>query len=189
MVDILKRDLKRAEQDGNQLEGVESSDESSADDEDHNKPVPEIDQDEMLRAYESAIKTWQPWWVSLKTKSSLVHENEPQTNELLNERLINNSASINITNASSLLYNEVLKSSYLYILLTHVYQLDEDDFGKSTEIDASAINEICSCYLEMEKLCAKKDNSNSNSALDLASKFDYLIACLLQEENYFLKVS
>lgn len=141
----------------------------------------------MLRAYENAIKTWQPWWTNLKNKkSSLVQEEEmTTTSNDLNERLVKSSESINTSKASPLIYNEIIKSSYLYILLTHVYQLDEEDFDfdfKSAEIE---INEICSSYLEIEKLCAKKED---NSALDLATKFDYLIACLLQEDNYFLKV-
>lgn len=96
--------------------------------------------------------------------------------------MIKNAATINVSKSSLLLYNDILQTSYLYIILTCVYQLDETDFG-SVDIETE---EIGSAFLEVDKIVSSA--LSNKPGLDLSSKFKVIIATLVQEYNYFLKV-
>lgn len=179
MADILKRDLERSEKETFELDD-DSLSTTSSENENGNNNSSELTADEMIRAYESEATKWKPWWKIANLSQSVIDESSIQE-QSLNERLVDNSCSINISNASPFLYNDIIQTTYLYIITTSVYQLDEDDF-KSTSIE---FDEICSAFLEAEKLLT----SSNKNGLDLSSKLDFIVANLLQKENYFLKVS
>jgi hypothetical protein len=214
VVDILKRDLKSAEQDTSQLIGVDGTINSSSDDDDNDNDDDdekeaegdgvidvndkEVDPDELIRAYETEAENWKPWWFGegICGGKKLVHEvredeenkENESSNGKLNERLRNKSTPINVANANSNLYNEILQTTYLYALITRVYQLREEDFNEMSQNvnELKLIEEICFGYLQAEKLLAS--NELVKKASDLKSRFNLVIVCLIQMDNYFLKV-
>lgn len=135
------------------------------------------------------MKKWQPWWTNLMLIES-TDESDKKKTSVINKTLIENCQSVNVSHANEYFYHEILQTSYLYIILVYVYQLDEDDLNalasshQSLDVDLSLVDEMCSAFLEMNKLL-----SQHNKVTDLRAKFDLIIASLLQEEKYFLKVS
>lgn len=140
----------------------------------------------MIQAYGKEILKWQPWW-TLKL-DSLINELEDNIHIDLNQRMVDDSSSIDVSKANPLFYNEILQNTYLYIIITYVYQLSIDDLtelskSKTSDVDIDLIDEICAAYIELDKIAGKR-----RTETDLTSKLDFTIACLLQENSYFLKV-
>lgn len=117
----------------------------------------------------------------------------------INKRLVANSTLVNVSNANQYFYYEIMQTSYLYIILVYVYQLDERDLealvllsGDDSatvdggQVDLSLVDEMCVAFLEVLKLL--NDQSTKNLT-DLTAKFEFIIASLLQDDKYFLKVA
>lgn len=183
-----------------------SSSSSSTDDEDDQGRTDlkthhpdEADPDELIRAYEGELENWKPWWRNANLAITEIDEsvNEKLTSssqsQASNKRLEANSAAVNVSNANQFFYYEIMQTSYLYIILAYVYQLDERDLealansesSSDGEVDLSLVDEMCFAFLQVQKLLAQ----STKNLTDLAARFELAIATLLQEENYFLKVT
>lgn len=197
--------MERLERDEYGLKSQEddsaSSSSSTTDDEDYQSKSHvkesggDANPDELIRVYENEMKKWQPWWTDLSAMliesidESDSSDKKSSAIEIINKTLIENSKLVNVSHANEYFYHEILQTSYLYVILVYVYQLDEDDLNalannQSLDVDLSLVDEMCSAFLEINKLL-----SQHNKVTDLRAKFDLIIASLLQEEKYFLKVS
>lgn len=92
----------------------------------------------MVQIYMDEIKKWKPWWrmEQFSPKPLVIEINEEITKESfkINPNLIKNSALINVSNASPMLYSDILKMNYIYLIMAYVYQIDLIDFlDKSNE--------------------------------------------------------
>lgn len=140
--------------------------------------------EELAKAYLNVAKNWTPWWLDEEFKySPLIEDSQPDKLKL-NLSLIENSANINVSNASQMIYNDILQLDYLYLMIVHVYQLDMNDFVKSTEnFDLDLLEEICVNFLNNEKLL--KLRLSKVKHLDIKSEFNLIINILLEEKTYF----
>lgn len=144
------------------------------------------DDDELLRAYESEIKNWRPWWLSQKQMLLIEDLTEAKLNEYrLNKTLFATTYHINVTNASELIYHDILQNVYLYLIINYVYQLNDDDFCNlgNQNFDLSLIEEICFALLQVDKLIVNNLNKNG----ELKFRFNLIIVYLLEVGSYFLK--
>ena len=119
IVDILKREAKRMESDELRDEELEEEDEEK-------EAKENVLDDELLRFYCSKARNWKPWWHESDLTRALVEELEPSKpiQKNLNSNLIRNSSSINTSNSSPLLYNDILLLNYSYFLVAYIYQLE-----------------------------------------------------------------
>lgn len=210
IAEILKRDLKllknnddfelKGETVSNDQDEDDDEDDQDSSDNDENVPVnpDEADPDDLVRVYEDEMKKWQPWWTNSSdlTTPKIVDTSNDQTIESrpikFNKTLLDASKLVNVSNANEFFYNEVLQTTFLYIILAYVYQLDEkdlnalasDDSSTNCEVDLSLVDEMCSACLEIQTLLLQQNKK----IVDLSKKFDLIISSLLQEEKFFLKV-
>jgi len=149
--------------------------------------IDKVDDRELLRVYKSETVKWSPWWLNEKLKKVLLKEIFDSTSTMIsdssflnfNKKLVQNSQNVNVSNANSSIYNEILKLSYFYSIVGYVYQLKDEK-----TVDTSLNDEISFSILQMNKLV----NANSQTK-DLADSFNMIIKILStsSEENFFLK--
>jgi hypothetical protein len=149
--------------------------------------IDKVDDRELLKVYMSETNKWSPWWLNEKLKKVLLKEIFDSNSNMIsdtsflnfNKKLVQNSQLVNVSNANSSIYNEILKLSYFYFIVGYVYQLKDEK-----NVDTSLNDEISFSILQMDKLV----NANSQTK-DLNDSFDMIIKILStsSEENFFLK--
>lgn len=192
-------ELKGETVSNDQDDDEDDEEDQDSSDNDDNLPVnlDEADPDDLARVYEDEMKKWQPWWTNSSdlTTPKIIDTSNDQTFEShpikFNKTLLDASKLVNVSNANEFFYNEVLQTTFLYIILAYVYQLDEKDLDAladlslASDVDLSLVDEMCSAYLEIQTLLLQQNKK----IVDLGKKFDLIIASLLQEEKFFLKVT
>lgn len=144
--------------------------------------INKIDDQELLKAYKNEALKWSPWWLDDKLRKLLLKEinktdsNAPTTN--FNKNLVKNAQIVNVSNASNLIYNEILKLSYLYFFVGYIYQLNRD-----STIEISLNDEITFSLLQMNRQLTGSKLTDFRNSIDLIIKT--LSTC--SEENFFLK--
>jgi len=144
--------------------------------------INKVDDQELLKVYKKEALQWEPWWLDENLKKVLIKEinkiDPNMTMKNFNTDLIKNAQVINVSNASNLIYNEMLKLSYLYFIVGYVYQLKEDSIA-----DISLNDEISFSLIQMNKQLTSLKTDDLKQCFDLAIKT--LSTC--SEENFFLK--
>jgi hypothetical protein len=162
IVDILKRAINS--NDGGPLDGDDYADQSDTEhdnsddeeisDEQHSSSAET--QTKLVNFYEKQLKDWKPWWVLFeerKKKISSLDENNREMNRFVfNQRLINNSKEIKISETSlnnTYIINDLVQITYVYILLTYIYQddLPHDDINL----------DLCFDFIDIENRILKKN--------------------------------
>lgn len=152
----------------------------------------QINEEDMIKAYETKINEWKPWWRNDAFKEPLLEEINDKSEKLVSKmkfhlNLIKNSSNINVSNASKFIYNDILQISYFYVIIANIYQLNENDFEKFSDlenIDTTQLKEIVNNFIQLENMLK---NTKLNQNCELNQKFDLIVRVLSEESNYFLK--
>lgn len=168
MVRILKKNIKELEKENILPEEEDGS--TSEDDGDLNEK--EIDEEQLIKAYQTEIKNWTPWWRSVNEASFI----EIPDLSKLNSKLVKNAQKINISTASPLISDDLIQLFYIYSAIATVYQLESDQQSNFNE-------EIVLNILQIDKLC-------KNSILQqtrLETKINLTFKLLLEDQLLFLR--
>ncbi len=170
MVQILKQNVKELERESI-LPGDDTDSESENEQNSNEKSV--VDDRQLIQAYEKEIGNWNPWW--RKEKSIL----EEICLDQFNPKLLQNSQTLNVLNASSLISCDIIQLFYIYSVIAGVYQLEEVMDPKENNLNEEVVLNL----LQFDKLCktAIPQQANLNIKINLTFKL------LLEEQSLFLR--
>ena len=169
MVDILKRNAEDLENEDNFID---------------NKPeqsiIPEnIDDSQLIKAYEEVVKKFQPWWHSYLNQKHLINESEKKFK--FNANLLKNVQNLSAKNANELIINDIYQVFFIYSAVVYIYQIDEHILP-NTKDAYNLIDEAAQCVLQTNKLCA----TNLLKTSSLKSFLNSTVHILIENQSLFL---
>ena len=173
MVQILKKVAKELEND------KILPDESDLSDTDDKENHTVADKD-LIKAYETKLKSWTPWWLQYKESIHLKELNAAEKPFKFNPSLCKNSMNVDVSNANPLLLNDLNCMFYLYAIIAYVYQLSED---ATNDLDPVLNEEIVLNFLKIDSICKKKLLKSNNN---LSTSIGVTIKLLLNEQDLSL---
>ena len=179
IIEILKKESQMHEKEqilpGDLTEESESEDES--------EPV-NLDEDKLIKAYRDEINKWSPWWI--KYKESLIKElNQHDFEFKLNSNLMKKSTKVNVENASSMLFDDIICLFYTYSIFAYIYQLEEDNTYTDLDINNNLSEEVAVNFLKVDKLLNAKVLKDKST--NLSSRIELSIKVLIEDKTIFLK--
>ena len=154
--------------------------------------IKNIDEKDLVRAYETELSTWKPWW---RHKEPIVLEDHAPLPPRYNAKLLANASGVDVSRASEFMAHDLLQLAYIYVLVANIYQLNENDFddpisnksSASESVDNELLREVTSSVLQLDAL-VKTQRGGEAPRSTLAARLEYVVRTLLDDSTtHFLR--
>ena len=95
------------------------------------------------------------------------------------------STKVNVENASSMLFDDIICLFYTYSIFAYIYQLEEDNTYTDLDINNNLSEEVAVNFLKVDKLLNAKVLKDKST--NLSSRIELSIKVLIEDKTIFLK--